>query len=388
MVSFDMSEVFFSPITSVLRNMPPGTLVVGVPGAGKSYALLNIAANSLEQGANVFALDAKNDMLNLRNVFPSMKVTDVNNIAPGSLDPFLTLEKVDATTIMTIIELICGNFDAVQRSEVIPIVKDFVQQNNEGRAVTFSALATQLFRSENKFVRGVAVTLQTAAESAYGPLLFAPLGSRPRGLKFSNESRIISILGMELPSSDEHTKPDEQFNAAVVYIICKMMRDLLKKKKNGQELVDNTPTVLILDELHMLLRSEAIASVVDELLVLGRSLRLSIILASQNVTHFPKGIAQYVSSKMCFRLSKREASEFFAMFDISNNGKELDTGETIDLATRLKTGYCFYMDLENRCSLVHITSQYPVGAFSSNFLEKNEYQMTTTAPSSSIKIRS
>lgn len=372
-----MSEVFYSPFTAINENFPPGTIVVGQPGSGKSFSLLNIAANSLEQGGILFVLDAKNDMLALRNIFPNIKITDVNNISAGSLDPFIVFPDVDSTIILTITEMMVGKLETEQKLAVTPIIGDFIRRVKNGGNASFRDFADYLYRNENVQAQSIGNSLLLSSESKYGPLIFGVPGKRSRALKLNNESRIISILGMELPSGSNIVKADEQFNAAVIYIICRMIKSLLTNKSKNGKIIDKTPTLFMLDEVHMLMRSQAIADIIDEFLVLGRSLGVSVVLASQNVSHFPESVAQYVSTKICFRLSKREAGEFFSMFDMSNNGRELDLNETIDIATRLKTGYCFFIDKENRCALIHIKSAYDTGDITSNPLMKKNVEKSS-----------
>ena len=82
--------------------------------------------------------------------------------------------------------------------------------------------------------------------------------------------------------------------------------------------------------------------------------------------------AQLVSTKICFRLSKQESSEFFDMFNNSSKGQELSVQESIDIVTRLKTGYCFMIDSRNRSGIIHITSNFPQESLTSNpLLKKN-----------------
>lgn len=346
------------------ENRSNGTVIVGRPGGGKSFCMLNMAANCLEAGCNVFVLDAKNDMLPLKNLFPDLGVTDVNNIAPGSLDPFLVFEDVDATIILTIVEMLCGELDSTQKLAITPIISDFVSRIRHGEQnTTFKAFADYLYSNDKVEAQTIGNQLLLNAESAYGPLIFGETGKVSRGLKLTSPSRIISIFGMALPSGSNIPKPDELLNAAIVYIICRMIEDLLKKKKN------KIPTVLMLDECHMLMRSSAIEDVIDEFLVLGRSLNVAVVMASQNVTHFRQDMAQQIATKFAFQLSKRESEEFFQLFDTSSSDKQLDLANSIDLVARLSTGYCFIIDSSGRAGVVHIDSNYG-SDFSSNPLMK------------------
>lgn len=363
-----MAEIFFSPVTAIHENKPPGTLVVGVPGGGKSFCMLNMGADGLESGCRIFVLDAKNDMLPLRNLFPDVKVTDVNSIAPGALDPFLVFEDIDATVILTIIEILCGELTADQKLAVSPIVSDFVTRArlDPENGATFKEFADYLWQNDNESARLIGNQLLLNAESPYGPLIFGEVGKKARGIKLNKESRIISIFGMNLPSGSSIPRPDELLNSAVVYIICRMIQNILKRKDAASKI----PTILMLDECHMLMRSAAITDVIDEFLVLGRSLNVAVVMASQNVTHFRQDMAQQIATRIAFRMSKQESEEFFRLFDTSNNDKEIDLRNSIDLVTRLKTGYCFIIDSKGRAGLAHVDSNYDISILTSNALKK------------------
>ena len=195
-----MSEIFFSPINSVLSNKAAGTIVVGQSGAGKTFCLVNIAASALEQGCNIFALDAKNDMLALRNLYPGIKITDVNKIAPGSLDPFLIFHEVDTTMILTIVEIICGKLSTEQKLAVTPIIGDFVNKAKLTHTANFRDFANYLYQNQNPAAQAVGNQLLINANTQYGPILFGEPGVRSRGIMVGRESRIISIFGMPLPT--------------------------------------------------------------------------------------------------------------------------------------------------------------------------------------------
>ena len=56
-----MSTINWLPTTAMLCDDAPGTVVVGSPGSGKTYALMNFAANCLGMRQRVIAIDPKND---------------------------------------------------------------------------------------------------------------------------------------------------------------------------------------------------------------------------------------------------------------------------------------------------------------------------------------
>lgn len=349
-----MAEFLFSPVTAIHSNKPPGTLITGVPGSGKSFCMTNLASNCLEEGCKTLCLDAKNDMLTLKNIYPDVKITDVNNINPGALDPFLVFENVDAITILSVVEIICGGLDQATTTAITPIIKDFVTRAKMTKNANFRDFANYLYQNKSIQAQSIGNQLLLNADSKYGPLLFGEMGRAQRVFRLKKENRIISIFGMALPLDEEHAKPDERLNSAVIYIICRMMQNTLKNSNKN----DKKPTVLFLDECHMLMRSQAIKDVIEEILVLGRSLGVAICMASQNVTHFDKKVAQLVSTKISFKMSKQEAEEFFELFNNTTSGQELNIRNSIEIITRLKTGFAFCIDSCERCGIIHITSNY------------------------------
>ena len=100
-----MSTIKWSPTTSHMMNGSPGTIVTGSPGSGKTFALLNMAANCLGMGQRVIAFDPKNDFNKLKNIDKNIKIIDINNISPGSLNPFIFLKKHKADGTVENIEL-------------------------------------------------------------------------------------------------------------------------------------------------------------------------------------------------------------------------------------------------------------------------------------------
>ena len=155
-----MSTIKWSPTTSMKINKPPGTCIIGSPGAGKTFAMLNFAANCIGMGERVIAIDPKNDFRKLYNINPNIDIIDVNDIAPGALNPFEFLksvnkdtgkiEYIDSPTVLTIIELICGKLDSTTFTSIQPIVQDFVtkNKNDPDTVVAMKDVADYLFQNK------------------------------------------------------------------------------------------------------------------------------------------------------------------------------------------------------------------------------------------------
>lgn len=365
-----MSTVTFSPITSILNNYPAGTIVIGRPGSGKTYFLLNIAANCFMQNVKMIFIDFKNDSLALTKINPGLKVTDINNIEPGALNPFKVIKDIDTNTLMSIIKCLCGDLTLQQVNSVSPIVKDFVIENRRNLGnVDFLALTNYLYSSDNEDAQIVGTMLKNHEDSTYGDLIFTS-NDETDGIVLGDVSQVITLFGLSIPSPDKSKwNEEDKFTSAVIYIICRMLSDLLLNKK-GQ------PTVLIIDESHIMYSIKEMADIVDRMLVLGRSLNVATVMASQNITHYPKDISQLVANKFMFASSPDQSKEFLDRFDSSEEGVggSLDRPSIISFMNEVgidadTKGVCFMIDARNRSGYVKIKSNLGV---TSNPLIKNE----------------
>jgi len=369
-----MSTIKWSPTTAQMVNNAPGTIVVGSPGSGKTFALLNFAANCLGTGQRVIAIDPKNDFDKLFNVNPNINIIDINKIRPGALNPFEFLKKkdkrgndvhIDTTTLMTIIEIMCGKLDRDTIIGITPIVTDFVTRNkNTGEYCDMQDVADYLYANQNTHAQTVGTMLKMFEDSKYGKLLFTR-GTVAKPLVLSDsDSMVISLHGLALP--DYSKKPEdydanERFTSAILYIITNKLLDIL----SGDNKI---PTTLICDEAHLLFGNKEMASIIDRFLVLGRSLNVATILASQGISHFPDDIANYITTKFMFKSSMDEAQLFLNKFDTSkiNPSSAIDVDSIISSATNFPTGTCFMIDRLNRNGIIRIKSIYSVDLLTSN----------------------
>jgi type IV secretory pathway VirB4 component len=349
-----MGTINFSPITSIMENHPAGCLVVGLPGSGKTYLMTNIAYDALSSGVRVIVLDPKNDMLVLKDLFPDVNLIDINNANSGSMNPFRIINGINSNIILSIIQCICGNLTEDQLVAISPIINDFVTLNRRVlKDTNFSQLANYLYASDNKFCQSIGTMLKINEDSKYGHLLFGK-NTENKDFKLKKESQIISIFGLPLPKSINHElNQEEKFSSAIVYIICKMLQDILNQN-------DKIPTLLIMDEAHILYSNENIAKIIDSFLVLGRSLNVCTMLASPSITHFPKGIEQLIANKFMFRMSKVEADAFLNMFDSSQNNTAFDRDSIVDYICNAKNGECFMIDKNNRGGFLKVKSNLAI----------------------------
>lgn len=374
-----MSTIRWSPVTSQMINGAPGTIVVGSPGSGKTFALLNFAANCLGMGQRVIAIDPKNDFDKLYNVNPNINIIDVNKIRPGALNPFEFLKKIDADgkvtyvdvpTIMTIIELLTGKLDKETKIAITPIVTDFVKKSQIGNEYCdLQDIADYLYSRDNTHAQAIGTVLNSFQSSKHGKLLFTrETNVKPLTLS-TTDSMIISLHGMNLPDyskKPEDYNDEERFTSTIVFIICKKLYDILATPSL-------IPTTLICDEAHLLFCNREMAALIDKFLVIGRSLNIATILASQGISHFPTGIGNYITTKFMFKSAADDAREFLDRFDTSKfggSGSPIDVNSVLGAVTNFPTGTCFMIDRYNRNGIIRIKSIYDVKLLTSNPFEK------------------
>lgn len=365
-----MSTVRWSPTTAQKLNRSPGTMVCGSPGSGKTFFMLNVCANELGMGARVICIDPKNDFNKLLNVSSNVELVDINRIRPGALNPFTFLDRFDTSTLLTIIEIICGKLDKEDIIEITPIVKDFVTQfirDNQYRDM--QDIADYLFSRDSAAAQKVGTMLKTFEDNKYGPLLFTREENVVPLRLSKTQSMVISLHGMSLPDytkKAEDYDANERFTSAIIYIITAKLLEIL----SGDNKI---PTTLVCDEAHLLFGNKEMAQIIDKFLVIGRSLNVATVLASQGVSHFPEGISNYITSKFIFRSSMEEAQLFLDKFDTS----KLDANNAIDInsvvagITKLDTGCAFMIDSQLRNGFIRVISNYDIKKLTSNPFQKD-----------------
>lgn len=369
-----MNTINWSPTTAIFENGSPTTVITGSPGSGKSFFLLNVAANQLIMGQKVIYIDPKNDAFALANVVPNIDIIDVNNISEGSLNPFTILKNCDVNKIMTLIECICGKLSDGQRIAITPIIKDFIIKKNRDKIyVDFITLANYLYANDNDEARAIGTMLKSTENSKYGKLIFSNRKDiEPISLD-SDRLLVISLHGMQLPSYTKNISDynaDERFTSAIIYLICSMLNETLTKN-------NKIPVNLIIDEAHILFSNNEMRQIIHNLMALGRSLNIATILASQGVSHFPKEVANYSSTKIMFRMSIDETKKFLDMFDTSdlNSGRSFDRNSIVSYITNIKDpGYMFMIDRLGRGGFGKVVSNFPDSSIltSNPLLKKNK----------------
>jgi len=335
------NTVYFNPITPIFENRPPGCIICGSPGAGKTYFLQTIMVNCLQEQCIVIALDPKNDHEGMLTVDPSIKFRDIAK--KESLDPFRCIENVDTNFIVSIIDTICGGLSKEDIVAITPIVSDYTKKAKTGNA-SFLKLTNYLYSNQNPRAQQVGTLLKSNEKSEYGPVFF---NNDKTCMEIGRESSIICLFGLPLPKTPDRESwtKEEMFSSAIVMVLVKMLRNVLTAK-------NAIPVCLFIDEAHIILANPHIYKIVEEFLILGRSLNVATILASQNVSHFPEDFSNFVSNRFQFRSSRNEVNEFLRRFLVSAE-EEIDS--LVSFAVNAPNGGAIMIDRKNRVGEIQVS---------------------------------
>ena len=320
--------------------------------------LLSTLANCLGMKQRVVAIDPKNDLQNLRNIDKNIHIIDINDIRDGALNPFTFLSNVDTSTIITIIELICGKLSNDDERAITPIIQDFVIRfRRDKEYVDMNAVAEYLFSRDNRNAINVGSRLRAYADNQYGKLLFTREENvEPLHLS-DTDSMVITLHGMDMPDYSvkvEDYTPKQRFTSAIIYILTLKLLEILSSK-------NNVPTVFCCDEAHLLFGNKEMSKIIDRFLVIGRSLGFATVLASQGVSHFPAGIANHISSKFSFRTSIDEAKLFLEKFDTTVFGDNaIDRTSVVGTISNLELGIAFMIDKDGNSGVFKVKPNYPL----------------------------
>lgn len=375
-----MSTIRFATTSAHLEEKAPGTIICGMPGSGKTFAMLVMAANALIMNERVIVIDPKNDFTRLYNVNKNIEIIDVNNIRPGALNPFEFLKRkdrngtvtyVDSSTIMSILQILCGKFSDEQFNAVFPVVKDLlIESKRDGKYVDFQKLADALYSMDDQSAIAVGNQLYNYYDGEFAKLIFTR-DENVRPLVLSDDmSMVISLHGMTLPEYNKRPEDydsNDRFTAAVVFIIATKLLQILNKRPEW----DKRPVTFFCDEAHLLFSNPMMSSVINKFLSVGRSLNTATVLASQGISKFPDDIAQYISSKFIFQSATSEAERFLKIFDTSEyDPANAIAKDIIGQIAKYPKGRCFFIDKYNRNGVIDIVSPFDPKLFSSNPLEK------------------
>lgn len=356
------TPVFFDPHYAIRINKPPVTLITGSPGSGKTVAALLLAAHSALLNKITFILDPKGDFLALKlleekgeienvhvwSIFENIEEGTVRESNIGMLDPTCITEDIAENASLTLetIGSLVKTLSSVQRNALIPIIQDEV----ESRHPSINSIRMVLARSRDAEISTLAHELGLALSQPAGKLLVASNKVTNR-LKLDKGVVVASLMGLSLPASnkrEESYQEKERLSVAIIRLLTHMVLDVMKKIPKTRS------KTLFIDEAWAVFNNEAGRNLIDEVSLLGRSLNMAVILATQSPGHVrgEEGGAN-LDTTISTRLAFRNTSD-------SDN---LTTTDAMDLPKQagyegvfktLSNGQCLMKDSQENFSFIDI----------------------------------
>lgn len=344
--------VFFDTHTPIFNNKPPGILVTGSPGAGKTFFALTNTALSTILGKTTIVLDPKGDFISLYNLQDQLGKVNLLNLGTsgaksraGILDPFYMAPNPgeQLTLVISVIDLFVGGLTDGQMTVLAPIVKDVI----EDKIPSLKKVVENLRASQKDEARDLGTKLDIIAQMPAAKLCFSSGTTKRQTIAIDKGLTVVTLVGMDLPADADEARSTNQGRLAsgILYLLTDFIRRIMHNDTS------NNPKTLIIDEAWSVLSSKQGADVVKAVALLGRSKGVSLMLVTQNASHLKNlDIDNTITTRFAFRTASKEASEIVAAMD-------LPPGQGFEqVLTGLENGECLMQDWRGRTSTVQIST--------------------------------
>lgn len=355
--------VFFDPHYAIRLNKPPVTLITGSPGSGKTVAALLLAAHSALLNKMSFIMDPKGDFLALKlledageienvsvwSIFDNIEEGTVRESNIGILDPTQLTDDVNENASLTLetINALVKNMTANQRNTLIPIIQDVTQSKNP----SMNTIRMILSRSRDAEISTLSHELGLALSMPAGKLLVASNKFNNK-LVLGNGIVVASLMGLSLPASSKKESSyleKERLSVAIMRLLTHMALNIMKK------IPKTINKTLLIDEAWSVFNNEAGRSLIDEVSLLGRSLNMSVILATQSPAHIQgDGKGASLDNTISTRFAFRNTSE--ADNILTAKSMSLPQGAGYEgVFQDFRIGQCLMKDSQDQFAFVDIT---------------------------------
>lgn len=356
------TPVFYDPHYAIRINKPPVTLITGSPGSGKTVSALLLAAHSALLDKTTFILDPKGDFLALKlleergevenvsvwSIFDDIEKGTVKENNVGMLDPTCLTEDINENASLTLetITALVKSLTIGQRNALIPIIQDVV----EDKAPSMKRIKMILSRSRDPEISTLSHELDLALSMPAGKLLVA---SNKVSQKLNLKSGIVvaSLMGLSLPPSNKREESyleKERVSVAIIRLLTHLVLNVMKKVPKTQS------KTLFIDEAWAVFNNEAGRNLIEEVSLLGRSLNMAVVLATQSPSHVrgEEGRAN-LDTTISTRFAFRNTSEADNIITTEAMDLPKDAGYE-GVFKNLNNGQCLMKDSQENFSFVDI----------------------------------
>lgn len=344
--------VFYSTHSAIAKNNPPGLVITGSPGGGKSFTAFTITYQMALQNIWTIYIDPKCDALPMADL-PGMEDTNVFDLraegSDGMLDPFIISPEPSEQISLAFetIGLLLGGLNKISAAQNVQLSQILKQVASEPQP-TLNKVVDRLLASDNDEAKGLGSTLDLIRGLQFARLCFSNKIDAPT-LRPDKGLTIVTLLGLDLPSS---VTPVESYSNAnrlavsVMYLLASFTRQLMMSLNKSH------PKAIVIDEAWAITSTPQGAKLIFEVARMGRSLNTGLVLVSQNAGDFlGEGVTNSITTKMAFRAKQPE--EVTNILDFLNlEDHEGNRG----LIRELGNGQCLMQDADGRTAIMQVDS--------------------------------
>ena len=363
--------VFFDTHFPIINNKPPGILVTGSPGSGKTWLLLLLCSHASLMGKTNVILDPKGDFIALKkleregilenikvwNLAPQVynkesMVADENN---GVLDPMTFFDNPDENVALAksvITSLVGGTLTDVQSNYLVPVLKDVVASQNP----SFNEVVSRLSRNQKEEIRTLGIQLNALSGLGLAKLLFTDRRKqKAQKVELIGGTTVINLMGLSLPVPGSNQKTwteNEKLSMTIMALITNFVTSAMLK-----DISKEIFKMVTIDEAWSVMASQTGRDLINKVGLLGRSLNVALLLATQSPNHIEKVDGVDISNTISVRFAFKNDSKNDNLTTV--NSMNLPSGEGWEeIGLNLDTGQCLLHDSRKNTGVIQVSVPY------------------------------
>lgn len=363
--------VFFDTHFPIINNKSPGILVTGSPGSGKTWLLLLLCSHASLMGKTNVILDPKGDFIALKkleregilenikvwNLAPQVDnkesmVADENN---GVLDPMTFFDNPDENVALAksvITSLVGGTLTDVQSNYLVPVLKDVVASQNP----SFNEVVSRLSRNQKEEIRTLGIQLNALSGLGLAKLLFTDRRKqKAQKVELIGGTTVINLMGLSLPVPGSNQKTwteNEKLSMTIMALITNFVTSAMLK-----DISKEIFKMVTIDEAWSVMASQTGRDLINKVGLLGRSLNVALLLATQSPNHIEKVDGVDISNTISVRFAFKNDSKNDNLTTV--NSMNLPSGEGWEeIGLNLDTGQCLLHDSRKNTGVIQVSVPY------------------------------
>ncbi|HTU85114.1 MAG TPA: ATP-binding protein [Solirubrobacteraceae bacterium] len=344
--------VRFDPTAAPRESRASAVLLVGTLGSGKTVAAELIAYAAERRGSLIVDFDPKPDhgWQNLPELEGRLEMLELSGRPDqqGRLDPLaIGLPELREELASSYLLELLRDPPPSWENQVNRAVKQLVRDGSR----TLAQIVPALRSVDTEPARDTADALEVIADFGLARLGFATDQHSAEGIVAARQAvTTIRTPGLTLPdpraSRETYTRA-ERVSVATLSLVAAYALRLISGDRSRHKLV-------LLDEAWFLLASAQGRQVINRLVLMGRAVNATILLASQRIAHLGD-VAELIGTYLVFGLeSDAEAARALELIGLDPTDKGL-----VGLLRTFRQGRCLIRDLDGRVEEMQIDAVYP-----------------------------